>query len=495
MIGTSYVAEASKFAPDTLLELFELDLTQFNSTTMYFHAGTNNSYAAIQFNGQTYTPFPVQITGFEFTGKTLPRPKAAFSNIAGTFTALLRDYQDLVGARLTRRRVFAATLSDPTASQMVDIYYIGRKTKETRHVVEFELVSPLELENVMLPKRQVVAHTCMWDYRGEECGFTSDVVIGDLQNGMYAGRAIAIPEWSPSTVYPLTGMVHWKGHIYISEYPSNLAHEPTLWSLPLDFDSMSQGRWLDSVDYTVGQYVMHVTRTYRCIKNTAPGYRPEPGVGPMMTPKWTEYWENVEFWRVTGFYGLFVVGKSYLVGEFVQSPTDGKVYRLLFPIEGAEAGDDPATFLVGWGATPTLWNAGVTYVTGDVVYITGDPNEGEDKMYYLAIQGSLNQPPPNVAYWKLKRWEVSQTPRGLWAVGTTYYAGDVVYILDTFRPSIKRYFLAKDTSTGITPPNSTYWAPDLCNKTLMACKARFDSNNARNPLPFGAFPGTAVLSV
>jgi lambda family phage minor tail protein L len=53
-----------------------------------------------------------------------------------------------------------------------DIYYVDRKSRETRDVVEFELAASFDLEGVTLPRRQIVQNVCPWRYRGSECGYT-----------------------------------------------------------------------------------------------------------------------------------------------------------------------------------------------------------------------------------------------------------------------------------------------------------------------------------
>jgi lambda family phage minor tail protein L len=53
-----------------------------------------------------------------------------------------------------------------------DIYYVDRKSRETRDVVEFGLAASFDLEGVTLPRRQIVQNVCPWRYRGSECGYT-----------------------------------------------------------------------------------------------------------------------------------------------------------------------------------------------------------------------------------------------------------------------------------------------------------------------------------
>ncbi len=86
------------------------------------------------------------------------------------------------------------------------------------------------------------------------------------------------------------------------------------------------------------------------------------------------------------------------------------------------------------------------------------------------------------------------TGRGTWIASASYVAGDfVTKILDpvTLRP---RYYICITPCTGslTEPPNSAYWFEDECSKRVRdGCKLRF---GATATLPFGGFPGSALLS-
>ncbi len=54
---------------------------------------------------------PIEANGFAKSGRgTQPRPTIKASNAAGILGALVRDNEDLVGARVTRRRTFVKYL-------------------------------------------------------------------------------------------------------------------------------------------------------------------------------------------------------------------------------------------------------------------------------------------------------------------------------------------------------------------------------------------------
>jgi lambda family phage minor tail protein L len=174
--------DIQKLDPGAKVELFELDATEIGGGLVYFHAGTDVSRAPIVWQGNTYSPWPVSAEGFEYNGKgQLPAPHLKVANIGATMTALNLAYDDLIGAKVTRRRTFVRYLdgqpdADPTAGFPDDIFFIERKVSENRVMVDYELASAMDVEGVMVPKRQVVANFCGWQYRGPECGYAGGPV-------------------------------------------------------------------------------------------------------------------------------------------------------------------------------------------------------------------------------------------------------------------------------------------------------------------------------
>lgn len=186
------VSELQKVVPSSVIELFELQLNtaQHGSNTVYrFHAGANmNANGELVWAGNTYQRFPLEADGFSYEGKgSLPRPKIRCSNVLGTITAILAGLPSgLEGAKVTRIRTLARYIDganfpggtnpygtpDSTAEFPREIYYIDRRSLETRDVVEFELAAAFDLAGVRAPKRQCIANICQWVYKSAECGYT-----------------------------------------------------------------------------------------------------------------------------------------------------------------------------------------------------------------------------------------------------------------------------------------------------------------------------------
>lgn len=186
MSNFEVIRELSRLETDALLELFVIDATDLGGDLLFFYPGTDTQREPIKWQGIEYTPLPMEAKGFAFSGEGAPpRPSVVMGNIAGTLSPLMRAFEDLLGARFIRKRVFARYLdgmpdADPTKSLPDDIFLIERKISENRFAVEFELGSHLDVEDTMVPARIIYAALCTWTYRGEGCGYASNVVRADL---------------------------------------------------------------------------------------------------------------------------------------------------------------------------------------------------------------------------------------------------------------------------------------------------------------------------
>lgn len=177
--------EIQSLSPSAMVELFELDLSAYDTSSMHFHAGTNSLTQPVVWQGQTYLALPIEAEGFEITTQgTLPRPTLRVANVNGIFSAAIREYDDLVGCKITRRRTFVRFLdaanfekgnseADPNQHLPDEVWYVEQKTSETKYIIEWELSSAMDLQGVMLPRRQVIQSMCPFKYRGAECGYTA----------------------------------------------------------------------------------------------------------------------------------------------------------------------------------------------------------------------------------------------------------------------------------------------------------------------------------
>jgi lambda family phage minor tail protein L len=166
--------ESLQLRQDTLIELYELDLEPIGiSATYRFTADKYFNGSYVYYKGQPYSCLNILASGFESSHTApFPRPSLRVSNVMGGISSMLLLYEDLVGAKITRRRVFKKYLGDSSPPEApVEVYYIERKESENEFTIDFELVSGIQLNNAILPAR-MITRRCQWLYRGSECQYT-----------------------------------------------------------------------------------------------------------------------------------------------------------------------------------------------------------------------------------------------------------------------------------------------------------------------------------
>lgn len=196
---------------DSVVELFELDLRDLEAVDTasqeryYFTNQVLPDGSKIKWRRNdnvsststvTYEPLPIAATNFERTTKgQIPTPELVVSNIFGTLSELIEDLDDLIGARIVRRRTLVKHLVGQANENLSsyfpsDIFYIERKVREDSMSITFALASPLDLEGLQLPKRVITQNYCVWKYRGAECGYNGDPVA-DAFNGDLTKTGVA----------------------------------------------------------------------------------------------------------------------------------------------------------------------------------------------------------------------------------------------------------------------------------------------------------------
>jgi lambda family phage minor tail protein L len=181
-------SDVQKSWHDGLVELFEIDLepiTKNAADKFYFANQIKPDGQKIQWKGKVYEPLPLVSTGYERNSSgQIPQPTLTVANILGTFSNVIEPLDDLVGAKITRRRTLAKYLdgepsANPNQEFPDDIYYIEQKTGETELTITWQLASVLDLEGLQLPRRVITQNFCKWKYRGSECGYTGGPVADE----------------------------------------------------------------------------------------------------------------------------------------------------------------------------------------------------------------------------------------------------------------------------------------------------------------------------
>lgn len=193
-------------APDALIELFELDFSIMQENMEHFQDISNVNFGSsvyrfcamingtnpIYWQGHGYQPLPIETEGFEKTGDgRLPRPKLRIANPDGILSLIVKLNKDFANCTVTRKRTYAKFLDednflnrntnsdknafgtpDPDSHFPDDIFFINRKILEKNDILEFELVSALELEDAYVPARPILSSYCSFTYRCDiGCGY------------------------------------------------------------------------------------------------------------------------------------------------------------------------------------------------------------------------------------------------------------------------------------------------------------------------------------
>jgi len=213
IVGTIPADLQGQSVSSSLVTVFEVevpnsDIGGAGIDKLYFHDGSNGvaditwysllddtnfgSTTSGHYGQQTYSAFPVESEGWEVRGSgTLPRPSVRFANINQYWSAHLSNYDDLVGAKVIRRRTLQKHLgTNPPVEFNRDVYYVERKTSETAAMVEFELASAFDVQGIQLPRRAVVAARCPWKYKDPDqggCDWPADnrFTINSIEHTLY----------------------------------------------------------------------------------------------------------------------------------------------------------------------------------------------------------------------------------------------------------------------------------------------------------------------
>lgn len=305
------IEEAAKLNPTALVELFTLDLSSLGvAQPINFYAGMSATGQSVKFKGETFVPFPVVAKGFEQrTQGALPRPTISFANVNGYFSSLAIELDDIIGAKLTRRRTFARFLddqwSDPNNEAPEfppDTFTIVQKKTENKLLITFEMSSALDVDGIRLPRRQVLSQTCTFIYRsGVSCNYSGCRVVSNLQGAIptlmtryrgswdgahkdyYQNDGVMFPEFE-GTPLGVPTLYRMKA-INLKASNANLA--PSIDTANWEVDQIDYGQWNSGTVYppkSVVWVLVKNIRYYYFQKHT------EPVAGAAFRPPNPIYW-------------------------------------------------------------------------------------------------------------------------------------------------------------------------------------------------------------
>ena len=491
---------------EAVINLFEL---QFNAQTFRFHA--ENSSENIQFGGNTYSAFPMEVTGIETTSEGAQnRPTLSIANVNSLLRSdseiPLNNAEDILGSRLTVRTTLSKYITLGSVSSPANAYefkkstyIVDRLTSKSQLVLVFELASPFDLAGARIPSRQVTGKYCPWYYKGyvdgnvntrSACDWESLAEENEIATvshtqavrGMSTTSGTMGLSWkaafdgvgtnSDGTPEQLDASKHFNlnaGQNLVNQIitdPDESKPDPAKFKI-----SLSSGNTATGSNNPNGYAITSLT-----VEHPGAGYKE----GDLITLP-SNLWDNGGRAENLSFLRLSVLTVSAINAEIYFSIDDEPFI--------------PSSYLTsGTYTNHSLHNPNTKWPVGTIV------EEGSSGTFYIAKNGVKNEAtgifevPTGVPlnevsiYWKKVRvfsiWNTDTT-------GSTSYTVDSEdsrkssYVYYPFndatvgrvRGNIWRVIRAHTKSANNAPgSNSLFWtSADVCGKLLSSCKARYQS--------------------
>lgn len=100
--------DVQQLSPGSLIQLFVVDMSVVGGGMLRFHE--HLQAGPIVWQGNSYSPWPLQTEGFARTSSNNPSPSLTLANVDRSISALCMAYEDLVGAKVTRLRTLSKYL-------------------------------------------------------------------------------------------------------------------------------------------------------------------------------------------------------------------------------------------------------------------------------------------------------------------------------------------------------------------------------------------------
>ncbi|MFC0225691.1 phage minor tail protein L [Serratia aquatilis] len=201
--------DVQKLEPGDTIRLIEVDGTKFGADVLRFHnetiphtpteivtSGGDESKLkprSIWWQGKEYGAYPYEISGLASSSDgASATPKLSVANLDGVITALCLRFDDMLQAKVTIHDTFVHYLDarnfaggNPKADpqqEFKQVFYVDSKSAEDNEAIEFTLSSPMDLQGLRIPTRQITS-LCTWCMRGlyktgDGCGYAG-------QNGWF----------------------------------------------------------------------------------------------------------------------------------------------------------------------------------------------------------------------------------------------------------------------------------------------------------------------
>ena len=232
---------------DSLIHLYEITFPAPYNETVYLHNGLDFSGGTgenIYFSTpdgtalNEYIAFPITVEGIEIkSGGGSTKPSLIMANLPVLGRSLvnntdgiddeetlediitsaeLNTAEDFLYAKITCRTTllkYTNKVGDNPSLPIEypkNVYTIDRVSTETASTIEFELTTPADLDDVMLPNRKVVGKYCSWEYQGALSGRGGCTYPKNSSNRFFDEydqllavniNSSSIPTWSTSGTY------------------------------------------------------------------------------------------------------------------------------------------------------------------------------------------------------------------------------------------------------------------------------------------------------
>ncbi|WP_432756289.1 phage minor tail protein L [Escherichia coli] len=225
--------ETTRLTQSAQVVLWEIDLTEVGGERYFFCNEQNEKGEPVTWQGRQYQAYPIQGTGFELNGKgSAARPTLTVSNLHGMVTGMAEDLQSLVGGTVVRRKVYARFLdavnfvngnsdADPE-QEVISRWRIEQCSELSAVSASFVLSTPTETDGAVFPGRIMLANTCTWTYRGDECGYSGPATrwhedsVRNRWFSVMAGPSVRVNEWF--SAYAMAGMAYSRVSTFSGDY-------------------------------------------------------------------------------------------------------------------------------------------------------------------------------------------------------------------------------------------------------------------------------------
>lgn len=497
-------SEAASLTPSAPIYLYEIDFSEIYPQTTYINVENqpvtngilriyndvnlfnyvSNTRGRLYWQGNYYYPFPIIAEGFETNAAgTLPNPKFVVANSSpdGNINSFykfarmqIQSLGDLAGCRFTRIKTFLKYLHPTNFANNInpfnvegnifevefpkDIFYIDRKSLENKQAVEYSLASILDIENVALPGRTILATKCPFQYRGEGCLYEYEKRKTYVHSGVYnncsniSHKQITLPLEAPPTSTDNDEL--FLGKIFTGEKQNNIADS-------FIFSGVNFNR--------VGNTTENSTWTFSNF-NLANG---------SSSTAQTRLSDNI--FSLTG---ANTTASICSITVALNNPSE--ITKLMLNSASNFTNNFNVDFSIDNGNTwepvknvsgaPENWN-----LNGKTAgsYVTGWPTVGSHK--YWRIRTTNSSAGTNLTEVGLSgQYRIADS--GLWGLGNLYRRGEFTYLE---KLGVKYYYVSLTGHTSNpfnAPPNRQFWAHDNCSKSINSCRQRWTLNPYFRPV-------------